>query len=747
MIFKATKRTCLQLTILFLSSSLVSTVWSQASATETEVAPRGRVIEEVVVTATKREESVRDIAASIDAFQGEQLNNQGAQGIDDFLRASAGVSLSDDGLLRRITIRGISSSQLTSATTGVLIGDIPFNNPYVPRVQLDPNLFDMGTIEVLKGPQGTLFGGSSLNGAVRYSPNMPEMERWGFKAFSQVEQVESGGMGTISGAALNVPLGQAAALRLVGHDRESAGWIDLRQLDEKDANTVSQEALRVLGRWDATERLQLDLIAMTQDQQSNALAATRTDTRWLQNAANPTFFKTNFEFASLRGNYMFDAFDLTAQITRLNKEYEAFIDNSIILEGQVDNPPSPLAIAAFNENVGTIGELRLTSSDEWFSNWRWIVGLFSYEVDIFEDGDYFSGAGASPVPLPDVVLPVLAVGTGADGIYLGDFVTNIDFVETAAFGEASYLLGERWEFTLGLRYYITQLEGSVVGSGAIGSISGGGDLTGGKSEGDFEERGLSPKFAAKFIASDALTLYANAARGFRFGGIQLIADPGTGEVPPTYESDSLWSYELGLRSQWLDNTLIADAALFYLDWTDAQLNIQNATGCGCQYVLNVGEVEVKGFEASFQYLPPIDGLSLSLTGAYVDAKTAEDFTDPAGNFTPEGTPWPQTAKYQTNTSIAYERLLGDWRLETSLTHSHQGEGWAEIPNTTRIFDFETWSAQLAASNESWKVPVRLGLSVTNLTDEMGVVGGFPSVPTVRSYIRPRTITLRLGFDL
>ena len=139
-------------------------------ALPTVAAPRGRQLEEIIVTATKRESSLRDIPASIDAFLGDDLETQGAQGVDDFLRNSPGVSLSDDGLLRRITIRGISSSQLTSATTGVLYGDIPFNNPYVPRVQLDPNLFDMKTVEVLKGPQGTLFGGSALNGAVRYSP-------------------------------------------------------------------------------------------------------------------------------------------------------------------------------------------------------------------------------------------------------------------------------------------------------------------------------------------------------------------------------------------------------------------------------------------------------------------------------------------------------------------------------------------------------------------------------------------------
>ena len=724
-----------------------ATVPVAAEAEESGPAETATQLEDIVVTSTKRAKSVRDIPASITALDGEALEKIGAQGIDDFIQLLPGVAMQDDGVLKRVTIRGIAASQSTSNTTGTLIGEVPFNNPYVPRVTLDPNPFDLATVEALKGPQGTLFGGSALNGAIRYVPQAPVLGEWTTKAFGQRETVAQGGDGLIYGGALNVPVGETFALRLVGHERKSAGWIDLDQLGRPDANVVEQTGARALASWQPTTRWKVNALAMTQDTFHDELTYSGKYDDELRRKVAPveSYLQTDYTFGTLGVEYAFDRFAVLAQSTRMKQNLDTFLDASYTFEESLaSNPPSssPVSGDVVSRTPGWIHELRFTSDPAAFDGkWQWLGGLFAYDVNVYEVFDYVLGAGGPSLP-GGSPFPGFEGYLTQDGFANGGhFVTDIDFLESAAFGETTYTFADAIELTLGGRYYRMVLDGTITGTGALGLTSGGGS---GRSEGQRTETGFNPKLALQYHLDPAIAVYGSASKGFRFGGIQLIADPGNGEIPSSYGSDSLWNYEVGVRSQWLRNTLVADVTAYYVDWTDAQLAVTHSSGT-IIYVLNVGGVRSQGVEAGVRYLTPISGLSLDFTGALMDTRTTEDFTDPSGRFSPAGTRWPVSPSKQFRTTLTHQLFLGAWQVGNSLTHSYLGSGWNELQQQIPIFDFHTWAYNLSFGNPGFPGAPELTLSGTNLTDERGVMGAIPLTP-VRAYVRPRTVTLRLGIS-
>ncbi|HZP12420.1 MAG TPA: Plug domain-containing protein, partial [Nevskiaceae bacterium] len=165
-------------------------------------------LQEVVVTSTKRVTPLRKIAGTVNVLSGEDLEREGIQSLDQIVQQVPGVNLTDEGTggqQKRVTIRGISTPLGANATAGTLLGDIPFSDPFLPKVQLDPNPFDMATVEVLKGPQGTLFGGTGLNGLIRYVPELPQLDGVHVKYYTQfLSYPGNGGSAWNYGAVLNV---------------------------------------------------------------------------------------------------------------------------------------------------------------------------------------------------------------------------------------------------------------------------------------------------------------------------------------------------------------------------------------------------------------------------------------------------------------------------------------------------------------------------------------------------------------
>ncbi len=725
--------------------SLTALVAAQAPNEQSaEAASERRVIEEVIVTATKRAESSREIPASIIALMGDELEQAGAQGLTDIIKMTPGVTLTDDGQnARSVTIRGVARDAGTTLTTGVLFGDVPLVDPYLPRVTMDPNPFDLATVEVLKGPQGTLFGGSALNGAIRYVPNQPDFENFGAKLFAHREDVETGGTGRVFGAAFNLPLGDTVALRLVGQSRRSAGWIDEYQLGEDDVNATEQDGFRLMARWQPIDRLELSAMKMRQHTFLPELSLSRepNDANGQARSDSPRRSPTTklFELLTLGINYDFDSFSVLSQSTRTRKFYDNFVDVSRGVAG--DNPPPALAADFDNESEGYMQELRFTSSGD--GPWTWIGGLFWQQLALFEIMNIIAGEGAPLAALTG--LPGLGNVSDDEGnVLAARFSPDVEVRELALFGEVQREIFGWIELSLGLRAYKIESGGTVTSSGPL-ALSG--SLPSGETEtvndATVEEKGLSPKFTAEFFVNDKVKIYTGVSRGFRFGGPQLLGDTVTTDVPEVYKSDSIWNYELGLRSQWLDNTLLADGTLFYLDWDQPQIYQVDETLINA-YIDNIGRARSKGMELALQYLPPIDGLTLTYSAAYTDTVAKADFTTQQGTEVKPGHRWPLTPKFQSSSSVSWQGSAGPWRGGVTLSHSYTGKAFHDLNHTNEIFGYENYDLQLFISNLAMPGAPNIALNVSNLKNRQAQTG--VNANNTGTYTRPRTVTLRIATE-
>ncbi|HEY0915490.1 MAG TPA: TonB-dependent receptor [Solimonas sp.] len=716
-------------------------------------ARRAPQVEEIVVTATKRAEPLREIPATIAVLTGEDLEREGIQNIEQIVTMVPGVNLSDEGTggaPKRVTIRGVSSGTNTNLSVGTLIGDIPFSDPFSPKVQLDPNPFDMATVEVLKGPQGTLFGGTGLNGMIRYVPEAPRLDEVQVKYYGQLTSYPgNGGSGWNYGAMFNAPFADnQAAIRLVGFKRDSPGYVDDTKNDRHDINTASQYGLRGILAWQPDDRWKISLLGATQRTEENDIAyADNYDGRLAHgDSPRPSPSKSAYNLANLSVERSFDWGEVISQTSYVEKQFEIFLEASRALGGLLPL----LAGATDNHSEGITQELRLVSAPG-DGPWKWLLGAFYYDMQLYDCSEIGALQGLPTLPRLPLLSGVLATPCPGNAskiagmLDIGQLRGEVDLEEHALFGELTRALGDRWEVTLGARAYRIRTGGTINFSGLLYASQN--QLRAGQKPADSSEDGISPKASIAFQATDNLRLYFTASRGFRFGGPQLAASSPTTDVPETYKSDSLWNYELGLRSDWLDRSLRIDASVYRIDWKDPQVYQISADGL-TGFIDNVGGARGHGVELSLSYLPSfLEGLSLNATAAWGRTVTTEEFKAANDDPVAVGSPWPMSPRWQTSTTLAYAQPVASWQLGASLRHNYLGQACNTILCTAQVFGYRTLDLNLFATPASGSYWPQLSLTLANLTDERGygniTTNPLPARDTV-TYIAPRTLVLRLS---
>jgi outer membrane receptor protein involved in Fe transport len=708
-------------------------------------------LQEVIVTATKREQSVRDIPETVNAISGADLEASGAREMSDYLNRVPGVALQQNGSANdaQISFRGIAPQSGGNQTVGELIGDVPMTEPIstLAGAVIDVDPFDLKDVEILKGPQGTTFGASGLNGAIRWVPEAPQYGVWGGRAFVDHSWTVDGGNAPNYGAVGNVPIGGHAGVRLLGIYHDAPGFIDNEQRKQPHSDRSASWTGRAIAKWDPFERLSLTGMYMRQqtEQYDQSLADNLNGSLTSDDRPGPSHVSLRFDLASIDARYRFDWATLVAQSSRATKDLISGIDLSNTIAGGNLGLQTLRAYLQGNSE-SYVEELRLVSNGD--GSLSWIGGVFfqDYRLGANEQFNIPNTTSLSSLLGVPVLGNLLSSYISPQGLVLtGDNFSPLNARERAAFGELTWRPFHFLELSGGARLYRTEVSAFVEDYGVDRD-----GLTTSPLQPDHsfdqQNKGVNPKGTVKLTITDNIMLYGNAARGYQFGGINLTpAILPNQKIPQEFSSSNLWNYEAGLRTNWFGRKLYFDVTPFYIDWSNAQIT-QTTPVTSTQFVANVGAAKSKGLEGGLAWVTPIPGLSLSLNGMYDSSKTAVPFTS-NGKTAPAGTVMPQAPKWQASNTISYKLRLDGWLSELALQHAYQGGAYSDVFHSANLYNYNTLNLNFSVSRPDLPGAPSLSFGAANLTDARAVVGAFPQLDhTEGVYNRPRTLSARFSVE-
>jgi len=669
--------------------------WAQDSATTED---RSLVLEEVIVTAQKRSERLFDVPIAMTAFTSSMLTDSGASQLADFLKSAPGVGIIDNQSgQQNIQIRGINST-FGNAVVGYYLDELPFT--LVGNTQLpDVRTYDLERVEVLRGPQGTLYGDGSLGGTIRiltYDPNLTAFD----------SNIDLTGSSTSSGdgnyaakGMLNMVIKEdVAGLRLVASEESYGGWIDNTTTGEKDQNERDISNFRGKFRWVPTDRLDIVLSAWHTSTDAVGDAVAKEDMTTADPA--PTY-DTEYDLFGATVRYSFDSVELVSATS-----YMDYTSDSVIWIAGLFDFTNLTGQDIFSQEV----RLASTGSD----TFRWTSGVFYRSMD------------RHTVAL----LPAFAITQDL----------NLESDSYALFGEGVWtLLDGKLDLTLGLRYfeddrsYVEEVDPALLD--LIQSIDP--TFTGVVDE-SFDN--VSPRFNAAYRFTDDWNVYVNVAEGFRTGQPQPALSLGLAalfgvDIPSGIDPETMWSYELGTKTMLMDGRAMFEAAIFYNDWEDLQVPV--VVTPQVRALINGGTAVSKGVEAGFT-VNATEGLTLNFTGGYTDAEFTESV---AGVNISDGDTIPEVPEFTLSAASTYR-----WPMTSSLGGFVYGAAQYSSELTDGI--------NFATDGDSYtRVDVRFGVEAAiwsaflfadNLLDEDAAITPLyqgPAGPATR--LRPLTIGLQL----
>lgn len=605
---------------------------------------------EIIVTAQKREQALTDVPLAIQAISGEQLEEQGAKELNDLIESIPGassVSRTAPGF-ETIQIRGIASGTTGDATVGYYVDDVPFS---VPNLQLAPpaRLFDLQRVEVLRGPQGTLYGQGAMGGTIRMITASPDYDD--VIGRMQIEgSTTAGGEGSFAlDGVVNVPIvTDKVALRVSGGYESVGGFADLARSDGAGGFDVTRRNVNDQESWNIRGKLGIQ----ASDNVSIELGAWRVEnTLDFRNAMDsvdpprfndttgpddrPNYIKTNLTLLSGVINADLGGAKLTSSTSYIDSVLD--FDASFLAGGILRND-SRFDTTAFTQ------ELRLASNGD--GPFNWLVGGYYSNGQIESDiclGLFLPCA----VPFP----PFNINSTG-----------KIDTEAFAIFGELSYgFFDERLVATVGGRYFEDRRETTGFDRYTNAAATPAGAT--------FDT--FNPRFNLAFKASDDVLLYGNIAKGFRSGSFQTEAQAAAASaalgvtVPFAIEPDVVWSYEVGAKGKIADGLITFDVALYHIDWSNIQLQ---TTINGVATLSNGGDARSRGIDLGL-ILEPAQGFQLQAVGNINDS----EFTSvlPAiVAFNPlaaPGSPIPGVPDSSLTLNASYRWDIAAWDAKASLS--------------------------------------------------------------------------------
>jgi iron complex outermembrane receptor protein len=680
---------------------------------EQQATPAGEgVREEVTVTARKQgSESLSEIPFSIAAPTEEVLRERGAESLEDVSANVAGFSIQNLGPGQsQVAIRGVSAGQIVRDQPGVKEQVGVYLDESVISLSLftpDIDLFDMSRIEVLRGPQGTLFGSGSLSGTVRYITNQPQLGVTESVAEFSLSSVEGGSIGGGVKVASNVPLGEKAAMRVTAYYNGLPGYIDAIQPDlsrNRDVNDGERYGVRLAfqiapnDQLTVTPRLiyqKVDTNGWNRADAYNILGNPFTTTRPAVNLGEREQFTQieepftdEFLLADLAINYDFGDVQLTSVTSYTNRDVLVVRDagalTSSITGGSIGLPENVYTLDAplddATEAKVLTQELRFSGRSGSFD---WVAGAF-YSTMEREYAQDLLVAGFSSL----TGIPTQGLAAPQDVLFYSDL--SYDFDQLAIFGEATWAVTDRLDLTGGLRWYDYEEDREQIFDGIFGNDNNGTSLV--STPGSTSADGIVPRLIASFKATENTRVNAQVSRGFRLGGINdplnvplcTPADLATFGGRDSWEDEKLWNYEVGSKSSFGQGRGSFSAAALYMDIEDLQATV-TAGSCSSRVVFNVPKARSTGVELELA-LQPTPVFDFAISASYTDSELQSSLTstDGAGNVSivagiEKGNRLPTVPDFQAAVAANYRfELSSAWTGYVSGTFQHVGSRYTQI---------------------------------------------------------------------
>lgn len=539
-------------------------------------------LEEIVVTAQKREQNIRDVPISVSAIGSDALEKRRITNFDDLAMAVPGLSIPSRGGAgdQFIFLRGMGSIQGSTPLVGLYLDEASITT--FPGASIDLQAYDMERVEVLRGPQGTLYGVGSMGGTIKFIAKDPDLSEAGGRVDVSAGFTKGGEASYDLHGVLNVPLvTDKLGVRLVGTYVKSGGWMEQPALSLSDINDEELVNFRMKGLWRPSDDLEVRASVIIHRGDSGAPSTGEDEAGNYHQAfgdATTPSGKHNYELFNLTVDYDFEELNFLSTTSYINTERE---QREVGYRVPFGTEEASIFHAKFDEDSGSRSftqEVRLGSSGG--DSFNWLVGGFYRDARLDEAFDDFK---FGPV----------------GGPFFFDVATVTKTTSWAVFGEASYDVTDRLEVGAGLRYFEDDQEGVDLVAGVVQTAS-------------FDA--LSPRFFIRYDLTEDVNVYASASKGFRSGGLA----GGLGVQP--FEPDIVWSYELGTKASLLDGRLRADVAVFYSDYKGTQVDSVNLVGDTLtQFTSNAGDAEIKGFDWDISYLAT-ENLSVGFAGEVIDAE-------------------------------------------------------------------------------------------------------------------------------
>jgi iron complex outermembrane receptor protein len=702
----------------------------------------------IIVTAQKRVQSLIDVPQSVSVVSGDALERQQATSFRDYLKLAPGLQLNGGSTGQgRLTLRGINTGG-GGATVSTYVDETPYGSSTSlsdgGSYAADVDTLDIARVEVLRGPQGTLYGATSLGGVVKFVTERPDIARFAARARATVETTDGGDISHALAGVVNVPIADTLAVRASGYHRRTGGYIDSIGTAgsdlQKNINDSTSYGGRISALFAPSEALSIRLTAVLQNIRNdadNVVEASPVDLSILYGRPSNSQFVPAYRNLSYRIYNATVDLDLGFADLLSSTSYSRLdVDNRQeltpqyggLIKGAFGVPADVYADNLTNQRKFT-QEIRLSSQDN--DRFEWLVGGYFTRETGKLDQLYVAATPGTVTAVPG--LPLL-VKADLSSIYR----------EYAGFANATLHLGERFDLTFGGRYSRNE-------QSAVQTLQGG--LVGGL-VGYPEKRSSQNVFtwsvAPKFKINDHVSVYARASKGYRPGGPNVLA-PGTpAGIPTQYRADTLVSYEAGVKAETADRTFGIDLAAFHLEWSDIQL-FARVNGVGL--TANGGRAESDGFEFTSTFRPA-RGLDLTINGAYTRARLTDD-TDPVvgGRV---GDLLPYTPEFSIGADGQYE-----WSVGTDAT--------AYLGGSLRFLskqpaDFEAGYTQATGRQRTLPsyeiVDLRAGVRfdrvsieafARNIGNSRGIVdaggiGMYANGAIGTALVRPRTIGLTLGAE-